>query len=77
MRLDINKLTEAQLVDLHFTTTEVFLNGTAQTHVIVADEEHGYIEKYYKNPLGEFYFDGDNKAIARVFGKVEIKFDEQ
>ena len=73
MRLDINKLTEGELVDLQFTTAEIFLDGIAQTYVTVADEEQGYVEKYYKNQYGEFYLDGDSLAIARVFGKVEIK----
>jgi hypothetical protein len=77
MRLDINNLTERQLADLHFTETEVFLDGFAQTYVIVADEEQGYIEKYYKNPQGEFYLDGDNLAIARISGKVKIKSKEE
>ena len=56
-----------------FSTAQVFLDGIAQTFVTIADEEQGYIEKYFKDSFGKFVVqDKDTLEVVRLHGVVKI-----
>lgn len=72
MRLDIADMLDWTVEQAQLANNcKIYLNGEEVKYVTVADEEQGYIERY-KELDGKFVREGDEIAIERLEGEVQI-----
>lgn len=79
MRITVDDLTDNPALQRKFEGVRVLVNGVQHNHVIVADQEQGYIEKHKQNADGSLALNKKRDAFLTeiVRGKVEFMFKDQ
>lgn len=72
MRISVEDIHKHKLLEKAKVT--VLLDGKKCGHVIVADEDEGYVDRYVTNEDGRVQLeeDGSDAAQERVYGDVEL-----
>lgn len=55
-----------------YKVAQVFLDGTVQLGVVLADEEYGYIDKFKLDDQGQHITEANQLVTERKYGKVHI-----
>lgn len=79
MRVTVDDLTANPELQRKFQGVRVLVDGIQHNHVIVADQEQGYIEKHKQNRDGSFALNEKRDEVLTeiIKGKVEFIFREQ
>lgn len=79
MKVTVDDLTSNPELQRKFQGVRVLVDGIQHNHVIVADQEQGYIEKHKQNRDGSFALNEKRDEILTeiIKGKVEFIFREQ
>ncbi|MGE8542643.1 MAG: hypothetical protein ACN6NX_15185 [Acinetobacter sp.] len=79
MRITVDDLTDTPELQRKFEGVRVLVDGVQHNHVIVADQEQGYIEKHKQNADGSLALNKKRNAFLTeiVRGKVEFMFKDQ
>lgn len=79
MRVTVDDLTDDPVLQHKFQGVRVLVDGIQHNHVIVADQERGYIKKHKQNADGSFALNEKRDEILTeiIKGKVEFMFREQ
>ena len=78
MRVTVDDLTDDPELQRKFQGVRVLVDGIQHNHVIVADQEQGYIEKHKQNADGSLALNKKRDEILTeiIKGKVEFMFRE-
>lgn len=76
MRITVDDLTDNPELQCKFEGVRVLVDGVQHNHVIVADQEQGYIEKHKQNADGSIALNKkrDEFLTEIIKGKVEFMF---
>ncbi|WP_445346231.1 hypothetical protein [Acinetobacter bohemicus] len=79
MRITVDDLSVNPALQKKFEGIRIMVDGVQHDHVVIADQEKGYIEKYKQNPDGSLALNkkGDAFLTEIVRGKVEFMFKDQ